>query len=135
MQLSRSWIGGESQYQRGYKLSLDQEQFKRLMESVSLGKEQWELLIRIDENTKNMKREFSEHLQSDAAEIALVKGSLSKVHVRIDNVSTEVRDFRNKVVGAIALATVLISGLQLFLSVRSSFSKESVAHADTVRNT
>lgn len=81
-----------------------------------------DMLIRIDENTKNFRTEFGEHRTSDATEFSSLKQSNIKVHERLDKLkedmkgdflkqSEETRNssgFQNKVMGAICLITFII---------------------------
>ena len=76
------------------------EQFKEFIKILDTR----EMLIRIDENTKNNQKMFQEHLIQDAGDFALINSSVGKVHDRLDKHST----FQNQVMGAIAVATFII---------------------------
>ena len=79
---------------------MDDNQFKELLEVLSMR----DMLIRIDENTKNARKDFEEHKMEDARNFAILEKSVEKVHGRLDINSA----FQNKALGAIALATIVI---------------------------
>ena len=93
------------------------------MKTLTMNGGQWELLIRIDENTKSMKSEFTKHLSDDTSEQALTRQSLSKVHDRVDLVVKDIglvergqEKMRSLVIGGLAVATIIISAVQVFVS-------------------
>ena len=93
------------------------EQFVKLIDSIGENKKQWELLIRIDENTKNHSKELNAHAADDIAKFALSKQSTDALHMRLDKVKNDLelqrdlvkKDFdraiawQNKMMGAIAV--------------------------------
>lgn len=88
-------------------MPLSDEQFGNLMKTL----ESRDLIIRIDENTKNMRANFDDHKKEDAAAQALVTQSLSKIHTRIDGVSDDMKAIRNRIIGGFFVATILASGI------------------------
>lgn len=94
-------------------MPLDNEQFERLMKNLDMR----DMLIRIDENTKNMSKNFDDHKKDDAAASALVGQSLAKVHVRIDSVGTEMASIKNRIIGGFFVATLLASAITWGLNV------------------
>lgn len=98
-------------------MPLSEEQFKKLTEILDMR----ELIIRIDENTKNSQASFLDHAAKDVAEFALVKRSAEKLHERMDVFKEDVRDdmakatgFQNRLIGAFGLATV---GIPIIIAV------------------
>lgn len=65
-------------------MAFTDEQFNRFMDALIGSQEQRDLLIRIDENTKNFRKEFEGHLLSDAANFSKLEQSTTKLHERID---------------------------------------------------
>lgn len=92
---------------------MTEDQFASLMKSLEMR----DLIIRIDENTKNMRVNFDDHKKEDAASQALVTGSLAKVHIRIDGVGTEMASIKNRIIGGFFVATLLASGITWGLNV------------------
>lgn len=94
-------------------MPLNDEQFERLMKNLDMR----DMLIRIDENTKNMGKNFDEHKKDDASASALVGQSLAKVHVRIDGVGIEMASIKNRIIGGFFVATLLASAITWGLNV------------------
>lgn len=99
---------------------LTEDQFNKFMNGIQQNQAHWELLIRIDENTKNMKLEAAKHYADDSGEFALTKSSLSKVHGRIDVIDNDIQSVKNRLIGAFTLATLIISFVQVGLSFYNS---------------
>ena len=82
----------------------------------------WELVIRIDENTKNNAKYMDEHTRDDIAQFALSNKSVDAVHTRLDKIKAELETekvsvrkewdkaigFQNKMMGAIAVMVFVI---------------------------
>lgn len=94
-------------------MPLSDEQFGNLLKTL----ESRDLIIRIDENTKNMRVNFDEHKKEDAANNALMTQSLGKMHNRIDSVGTEIASIKNRVIGGFFVATLLASAITWGINV------------------
>lgn len=82
----------------------------------------WELVIRIDENTKNQSKEIATHLADDTYRFNLIKQTTDAIDMRIDKLKMDVLDdrasvknifdkavaFQNKLMGAIAVCTFTV---------------------------
>ena len=114
---------------------MEPAQFKEFMEALLQANRHWELLIRIDENTKNLRDAMNKHVSEDSAEFAVTKQSLTKVHERIDNikkdfavdmksieiqisaVDDQLKKFKNRVIGAMILATFIVTSVQFGINI------------------
>lgn len=126
-------------------------QFKQFLDGVTQNQKHWEMLIRIDENTKNMNSSIQKHFIDDVSEFSIHKASLSKVHERIDvfkesfqkeiqtvddkisTVDESVKSIKNKVVGAAVIMTVLLSSLQIGLSIYNSTKDIRIVRENSFR--
>lgn len=107
---------------------LSDEQFIKLFEGMMDNKKFWELLIRIDENTKNHAKELASHAADDIAKFALSKASMDALHTRLDKTKSDLAEdqkavrekldkslgFQNKMLGAILLAAFVVPILVQF---------------------
>jgi len=82
-------------------MPLTEDQFNRFIEVITGNQQQRDLLIRIDENTKNFRREFESHLTQDASNFGKLEQSATALHERIDE--RESFDQRLKVWGLAGL--------------------------------
>lgn len=92
-------------------MPLTDEQFTKFIESTNETKKWLELLIRIDENTKNHSKQLSDHAIDDIGKFALAKQSSDKLHERLDKYKEDVDKsfgFQNKVMGGIAVLVFIV---------------------------
>lgn len=101
---------------------LSEDQFMKLFEGVMDNKRSWELLIRIDENTKNHTKELATHTADDVGKFALAKASMDALHARMDKTKVELSidqeaiktkldkslEFQNKMLGAILVSAFAV---------------------------
>lgn len=92
---------------------LSDEQFGALMKSLELR----DMIVRIDENTKNMRANFDDHKKEDAAATALMTSSVTKLHTRIDGVGEEMASIKNRIIGGFFVATIVASAITWGLNV------------------
>lgn len=100
-------------------MAFTEDQFQRLLEMV----------IRIDENTKNNAKFMDDHTRDDIAQFALSNKAVEAVHSRLDKIKTELEvekkavkvewdraiGFQNKLMGAIAVLVFIIPFVVKFL--------------------
>lgn len=79
-----------------------------------------EMLVRIDENTKNfhanITKRLDDHIAGDYVEHGTQKQNVAKAHDRVDKIETEQTKIKGIVIGVGAVATVLLSALQLWIA-------------------
>lgn len=92
-------------------MPLTEEQFKEFMQAMGSR----DLLIRIDENTKNHRQLFDAHTQQDTVEFSKLEQSTNAVHERLD---AEIE--QRKRVRWIALGAVLVLNIVFFMIVNGS---------------
>ena len=93
-------------------MAFTDEQFKQFMNAIDIK----ELVIRIDENTKNFHKNFEDHVKQDHENYAIHKASLEKMHVRIDGLDSENKKAKNLFVGGLTVITVLVGMIQFAIS-------------------
>lgn len=93
-------------------MAFSDEQFNKL----------WELVIRIDENTKNQSKIIDNHMKEDISNMAISNKSVEAVHGRLDRIKNDLdlKDkairtewdraigFQNKLMGAIAVLVFVV---------------------------
>lgn len=85
---------------------MSDEQFKEFLKVFELR----DLIVRIDENTKNFTKSFEDHKREDHENAATNSKSLEKVHTRVDSVNDSMKKIRWMVAGA----ALVISGVVYF---------------------
>ena len=88
-------------------MEMSDEQFKRLLETIALR----DMIIRIDENTKNSHDNFQKHEADDAAFQLLVTKTVDKVHTRLDTAKIEIDNYyrvQNRLMGGIAALVFIV---------------------------
>lgn len=90
------------------------EQFKKFMEVLDMR----EMLIRIDENTKNFHLLFNDHKAVDASEFAIQRQSIAKAHERVDVVSDQVKQFKWMLAGGCILISTVVFVANFYFSIR-----------------
>lgn len=112
-------------------MALTDEQFKQFMDGIQQTQKFWELLIRIDENTKNYHKAHDAHIQDDAAQFGIFRQSLEKVHLRVDEVkkevsstnikmgviSDEIKKFKYSILGMGLLITAIVFVVNFYINV------------------
>ena len=97
-------------------MAFTDEQFDKLMKAIDTR----EMLIRIDENTKNfhqnISRRLDEHIAQDYIEHGSNQKAVHKAHERVDEIERGQAKTRGIVVGVTTLATAVIAALQLYIA-------------------
>ncbi|MBX4189792.1 hypothetical protein KW791_00620 [Candidatus Parcubacteria bacterium] len=92
------------------------DQFKEFIKAMDTR----EMLIRIDENTKNFHqsigRRLDDHINEDLKELGVHTRDIEKSHIRIDVLEKEQTKLRGIVIGVGTLATIILSMLQLWIA-------------------
>lgn len=89
-------------------------QFEKFLQALDTR----ELLIRIDENTKNFHENFKKHEIDNSEDFGIQKQAINKSHERIDIFEGQMSKFKGMVIGVTSLATILLAALQVWIAIR-----------------